>query len=81
VTATFFALGGKRMREATTEEKITLADLFASLPRWARIVTLAVFVAECVLLGAGLLSAPAGDTGTVRVDLSRAGPAPGFSSL
>jgi hypothetical protein len=59
----------------------SLSGLFAALPHWVRTATGAIFVAECALLAAGLLHDTDGNPGFVRIELSSAQPAPGFSSL
>ena len=63
------------------DAETSVGSLFASLPRWARIATVAIFVAECLMLAAGLTRGGSVEKGTIRIDLSSARPAPGFSTL
>jgi hypothetical protein len=69
------------MSDESTQAQGSVAGEFAALPRWARAVIAAVLAAECALAAAGLILAPARDTGVVRVNLPSAQPAPGFSTL
>jgi ABC-type Fe3+-siderophore transport system permease subunit len=63
------------------EAEASMVSLFTSLPRWARTAIAVIFFAECAVLAAGLARNPAGDPGIIRIDLSAARPAPGFSTL
>lgn len=67
------------MDQTPQQAETTLTGLFAGLPRWARVAVPAILLAECAALGAGLLRERAPES--VRIELSSARPAPGFTAL
>jgi len=58
----------------------TVAEVFASLPRWARLTMAAVFLAECAALVAGI-TREREMTAVITFELPRAHGGPGFSTL